>query len=38
MLAPVNEWQPKIQDGSSPVKDGLTQMAAQVNALLGAPR
>jgi multiple sugar transport system substrate-binding protein len=38
MLAPVNEWQPKILDGSSPVKDGLTQMAAQVNALLGAPR
>ena len=38
MLAPVNEWQPKILDGSAPVKDGLTQMAAQVNALLGAPR
>jgi hypothetical protein len=38
MLAPVTEWQPKILDGSAPVKDGLTQMAAQVNALLGAPR
>ncbi len=38
MLVPVNEWQPRILDGSAPVKDGLTQMAAQVNALLGAPR
>ena len=38
MLVPVNEWQPKILEGSVPVKDGLTQMAAQVNALLGVPR
>ncbi|MBI3973077.1 MAG: extracellular solute-binding protein [Chloroflexi bacterium] len=33
MLRPVNEWQPKILEGSTSVKEGLTQMAAQVNAL-----
>jgi ABC-type glycerol-3-phosphate transport system substrate-binding protein len=38
MLGPVNEWQPKIFDASVSVKEGLTQMAAQVNALLGQAR
>jgi multiple sugar transport system substrate-binding protein len=35
LTAPVTEWQPKIFDGATPVGEGLTQLAAQVNALLG---